>query len=139
VKARTTAMLALVLALAACDGCASRGDVPVEGVFRSSMERVIGRTEVWVAADEALSDEDRAVAEAELVAASAAIEVDSLPVEDAEAALIPVLDRHDAYAELLEDELERDVALFTSRRIRSLIQTVRDGAEDEDGAEDAPE
>ncbi len=125
-----TLLIAPVLALAACIS-PGPGLVPVgvDGPVARTVERVIGRVEVYMAAENPPFVLD-AAASAQ-VAAAAGIARVALSGESASGAMLfvtmkPIMDLHDALviADQNLDQLETDIYLEDTARLRSLFDSV---------------
>lgn len=121
------ALKAAVLALPLVVACASMPEmIPMEPSVQRSMERVIGRHDLYVLADAELSEEARDLA---LDQSAGAYTLTALPQVSGQAlqqAMAPVMDRHDAYvqADPELDELERDIYLGSTASLRRLFASV---------------
>ncbi len=119
---RLTSTLALTLPLATA--CAAPEMLRTEGALRRQVERACDRHDAYVLADASLLEPERSALLAESAAASALVsavpEVSAGLLADV---LLPVLDRHDAYAraDAALDDLEREIYLATSASLRALL------------------
>jgi len=123
-------ILAASLVLASC-ASTSPGSVPVapDGPVIRTIERVIVRTEAYMDAEVQLvplSEQDRSVIEAAIMTARV---MTSMPEADGSLLLVTmsgIMGLHDSYLMLdLElDQLEREIYLEDTARLRSLFESV---------------
>ena len=123
-------ILAASLVLASC-ASTSPGSVPTapDGPVVRTIERVLQRTEAYMAAPEQLiplTEQDRSVIEAAIMTARV---MTSMPEADGSMLLVTmtgIMGLHDSYLmmDLSLDQLEREIYLEDTARLRSLFSSV---------------
>lgn len=123
-------LLAASLVLASCASTAP-GSVPIaaEGPVARTIERVLSRTEVYMAAEVQLiplTEQDRGVIEAAIMTARV---MTAMPEADGDLLMVTmsgIMGLHDGYlmVDLSLDQLEREIYLEDTARLRSLFSSV---------------
>lgn len=122
-------MRTLTVALGALTltACAALQPVMIEtdGAVGRTVERVLDRHDAYVAADESLEDSTAALAESALV--RGLLELPEVAPSSLDGALSPVMVRHDVYVsdDASLDELEREVYLADTQRLRDLLEAAQ--------------